>query len=286
MLRTLRISGTAGTGPGLAFLLAALLAGSAAPAQAQFQTMGKDCREPIEAAEQLNAQGDHAAALAAFDAVVGNCTTRDSRERIQAGRARAFNGMGRYEEAIAAADATLEAYDENLSGFFERAYAHEQMGDLAAAEADYNRVIELTEKNQNVAERATLYAYMADLYQQAGKTDEAGQYMATAMELDPANPDFHVIQGDWDAREGDYEAAFRHYDRAAELGRDPMEMYRIRSVASLRMVQEKYGTERAQELRQQMTPEETAFVCAELTQALDAGMQDMQMDLFAALVCR
>ncbi len=259
---------------------------TSSPAHAQFQTMGSNCREPIEAAEQMNDAGEHAQALAAFDAIVDECTTRDSRERIQAGRARAYNGMGRYEEAIGAADATLEAYDENLDGFFERAYAHEQMGDLAAAEADYNRVIELTEMNQNVAERATLYAYMADRYHKAGKAAEAEQYMSTALELDPANPDFHVIQGDWAAREGDYDTAFQHYDRAGELGRDPAEMYRIRSTASIRMVEEKYGTEKAQELRQQMTPEETEFVCSEITQALESGMKDMQMDLFAALVCR
>jgi tetratricopeptide (TPR) repeat protein len=275
----------AASGLALLVTLGALTLGPS-PAQAQFQTMGSNCREPIEAAEQMNAMGQHSEALAAFDAIVEDCTTRDSRERIQAGRARAFNGMGRYDDAIAAADATIEAYDKNLDGFFERAYAHEQMGDLAAAEADYNRVIELTENNQNVAERATLYAYMADRYHKAGKTVEAEQYMTTALELDPANPDFHVIQGDWAAREGDYDGAFQHYDRAGELGRDPMEMHRIRSTASLRMVQEKYGTEKAQELRQQMTPEETEFVCSELTRALEAGMQDMQMDLFAALVCR
>lgn len=269
----------------LPLALSALLL-SVAPVHGQLQTMGSDCREPIEAAELMNDGGDHAEALAAFDAIVEDCTTRDSRERIQAGRAQAYNGMGRYEEAIAAADATLEAYDKNLDGFFERAYAHEQMGDLAAAEADYNRVIELTEMNQNVAERATLYAYMADRYHKAGKAAEAEQYMTTAMELDPANPDFHVIQGDWAARDGDYDTAFGHYDRAGELGRDPAEMYRIRSNASMRMVQEKYGTENAQELRQQMTPEETEFVCSELTPALESGMQNMQMDLFAALVCR
>lgn len=258
----------------------------AEPVQAQFQTMGSNCREPIEAAEQMNADGLHAEALAAFDAVVEDCTTRDARERIQAGRARAFNGLGRYDEAISAADATLDAYDKNLNGFFERAYAHEQLGDRAAAEADYNRVVELTENNQNVTERASLHAYMADLYQQAGKTAEADQFMATALELDPTNPDFHVIQGDWAARAGDYDTAFQHYDQAGELGRDPMEMHRIRSTASLRMVQDKYGTERAQELRAQMSPDEKEFVCSELTRALDAGMQDMQMDLFAALVCR
>lgn len=269
----------------LPLALAALLL-SVAPVHGQFQTMGSNCREPIEAAEQMNAYGDHAEALAAFDAVVEDCTTRDSRERIQAGRARAYNGMGQYDQAIAAADATLEAYDRNLNGFFERAYAHEQMGDMAAAEADYNRVLELTENNQNVTERATIYAYMSDLYQQAGKTAEAEQYMATAMELDPANPDFHVIQGDWAARDGDYDTAFRHYDQAGELGRDPAEVLQIRSTASMRMVQEKYGTENVQELRRQMSPEETAFVCGELTPALESGMQNMQMDLFAALVCR
>jgi tetratricopeptide (TPR) repeat protein len=248
--------------------------------------MGDTCSEAVAAAEQLNGYGEYADALAAFDALVEDCGTRDARERINAGRARALNGMGRHEEAIVAAEATLDAYDENLFGFYERAYAEEQLGDMEAATADYNRVIELTEKNENVAERATLHAYLANLYHQSGKIAEADSVMATAMELDPANPDFLVIQGDWGVRDGDYDAAFAAYDRALEMGADEAELYRIRAQARLKMVQDKYGTTNAQELRGQMTPEETEQVCSELGRALELGMQDMQLDLFAALVCR
>ena len=116
--------------------------------------------------------------------------------------------------------------------------------------------------------------------------DLPADLMATAMELDPANPDFLVIQGDWGVRDGDYDAAFAAYDRALEMGADEAELYRIRAQARLKMVQDKYGTTNAQELRGQMTPEETEQVCSELGRALELGMQDMQLDLFAALVCR
>ena len=274
--------------PMAACVLLASVALGAAPASlgAQLRTMSDECREQIGAADELNAYGDHAGALAAFDALVEECGTRDAREMVHAGRARALNGLERYEEAMAAAEEALDAYDESLFGLFERAYAHEKMGDMEAAAADYNRVIELTENNQNTAERATLYAYMADRYQQAGMTTEADQYMATALELDPSNPDFYVIQGDWAVRTGDYDGAFVSYDRALEIGGDEAELYRIRSQARMKMVQDKYGTTNAGELRAEMTPEETSQVCSELTRALELGMEDMQLDLFAALVCR
>ncbi|MEJ2582203.1 MAG: tetratricopeptide repeat protein, partial [Acidobacteriota bacterium] len=151
---------------------------------------------------------------------------------------------------------------------------------------DYNRIIELTEMNQNVAERATIYAKVADLNYQAGKTDEAESYLAKAMELDPGNPDFLVLQGDWKARAGDYDAAFAYYDKAVAMGLSGVGMYEIRAEARLKQMQDKYGTTSAQELRSQMTPTETQLVCTEVKKALELGLMNPQMDMFSALVCK
>ncbi|MEJ2504332.1 MAG: hypothetical protein P8177_13630 [Gemmatimonadota bacterium] len=267
------------------------LVASAVPTQAaaQLRTMNDDCRQGIDAADQLNAADDHAAALTAFDALVDGCGTRDAREQIQAGRAHALNGLERYDDAIQAAESALDAYDESLFGLFERAYAREQLGAADSAAADYRRIIELTEMNENVAERATIYAKVADLNYQAGKVAEAEEYLANATALDPGNPAYAIMRGDWAARAGDTDAAFAAYDQALEMsgsGEERAEVYEIRAQARLTMVQEKYGTTNAQELRRQMTPTETEQVCSELTRALEAGMQDMQLDMFSALVCR
>jgi tetratricopeptide (TPR) repeat protein len=260
---------------------------AATPAGAQTFTMNKECRAAVAAADGLNDQKQYGEALAAFDAIVDQCDTKDGEEAVQVGRARSLNGLGRHDEAIAAADKALEVTkDKSLFAYFERAYAEEQMGMADSAAADYNRIIELTEKNQNVAERATIYAKVADLNYKAGKPAEAEQYLAKAMELDPGNPNFAIQRGDWAAWDGNYDAAFVEYDKAVAAGKADVEMYQIRSNARIRQMESKYGTNNVQELRSKMTPEETRMVCSETTKAIDLGLEDMKMDMFAALVCR
>lgn len=265
----------------------AFIAMTVTGAQAQLHTMGSECRAQVDAANQMNDDGNYTEALAAFDAIVDKCDTKDGKEAVQVGRAHALNQLGRHGEAMDAANAALEvSKDTSLFGLFERAYAEEQMGDMAAATADYDRIIELTEKNENVAERATIYAKVADLNYKSGKTAEAEEYLAKAMELDPSNADFYVIKGDWGVHAGDYDAAFAAYDQAVVMGYTGATMYQIRAEARLKQVQDKYGTTNAQELRAKMTPTETQQVCAEVTKALDLGLKEMQLDMFAALVCQ
>lgn len=268
-------------------LLLPLLLALSAGAEAQTFTMGKDCRAQVAQGDALNDARQFAEALATFEALVEECRTRDGKEAVQVGRARALNGLGRHDEAVTAANQALEATkDKSLFALFERAYAEEQLGQTDAAAADYDRMIELTEKNQNVAERATLYAKVADLNYRAGKPAEAERYLAQAIELDPANPDFLIQRGDWAALDGDYDRAFAEYDRAVAAGRTDAGMYEIRANARIRQMQGKYGTDNVQELRGKMSPAETELVCVETRQALELGLRDMQLDMFSALVCR
>ena len=245
-----------------------------------------DCDDAIAAANLLNDSGNYAGALSSFDAIVEECDSKNEKIAIRAGRAHALNQLGRYSEAYEAANAALEEDDEHLFALFERAYANENLGNDQLAVADYNRIIELTEKNQNVAERATLYAKVADMYFKAGMTAEADQYMARAIELDPTNPDFAIIQGDWAASTGDYDAAQASYDQAIVKGMSEAEASQIKAEASLKQVQDKYGTTNTQELRAQMTPAETEQVCGDVTKALTLGWKNPQMDMFTALVCQ
>lgn len=271
----------------LAGLILASCLAAVGAAEAQTFTMGKDCRAALDAADASNEAGDFAAALSGYDAVVKKCDTKDARTAIQVGRAHALNGMGQHADALAAADAALAVSKRpSLDAYFERAVAHEKLGEMEAATADYNKILELTEKNQNVRERATIYVKVADMYAAAGKTAEAESYLAKAVELDPANTDAEVVRGDWAVRAGAYDAAFAAYDQAVAKGRTDLAMYQIRTEARMKQMQDKYGTTNAQELRGKMTPDETALVCQELKKALELGLRDPKLDMFSALVCK
>jgi tetratricopeptide (TPR) repeat protein len=249
--------------------------------------MNKQCRAEVTAANMLNEGGDFAGAIAAFDGLVDECKTKDARESIQAGRAMAFNGNGQYEAAISASDAALEASgDKSLEAYFERAFAQERLGRTADAKADYDRIIELTEKNKNAADRATIYAKVADMNYRAGKPAEAQFYIANAIELDSDNVNFLLQRGDWASVDGDYARAREDYDRAAEMAPENVGVFLARTESNLREMEGKYGTAQAGELRSRMTKAEKLQVCNDLTRALELGHQDMKLDMFAALTCR
>jgi hypothetical protein len=88
------------------------------------------------------------------------------------------------------------------------------------------------------------------------------------------------------AKENNYDEAFVNYDKAVAMGRTDVNMYKIRAGARMSMVQKKYHTENAQELRSKMTPKETEQVCTELKKAIELGYKDMKADMFSALVCK
>ena len=271
---------------GVAVLGAVLLVLDAVPAVAATPSALNECSDAITAANLKNDAGDFAGALAGFDALVTKCKGKKDRIAIQSGRAHALNQQRNYPEAITAADAVLKDEKEYLFALFERAYANEHLGKTDLATADYGQIIALTEKNQNVKERATIHAKLADLDYKAGKTAEAEAELAKAMELDPANPSFVIMKGDWAVKAGDYAAADAQYNRATAMGVSGLEMYQIRSEASLKMVQDKYGTTKAQELRAKMTAQEKSLVCTDLNRALALGWKNPQMDMFSALVCK
>lgn len=268
-------------------LMAGLLAGMTAPLHAQTFTMSKKCREQIETANRMNVEKHYDSALAVFTANQKGCTSKDGKEAIWVGKARAYNGLKKYTEAIAEAEQALKiSKNKSLNGYFERAVANEGLGNADAANADFARIIDLTEKNQNVKERATIYAKIADLDYQAGKMAEGDSNLARAVQLDPSNTNFTIAQGDRYVHAGDYGKAFEYYDKAVAQGRTDVDMYVIRTNARMKMVQDKYKTTNTQELRDKMTPTEKDQLCTELKKAISLGLKDMKMDMFSALVCK
>ncbi len=267
-------------------LLAVTLAISFNSYSQQLFTMSNQCLAQMKNADRLNNEKKYDSALAVYRSM-GKCDSKDAKEQKAAGAARSYNGLKNYDMAIASANEALkQTKNTSINGYFERAIAYNGKKLTDSSRADFERIIQLTEKNQNIKERATIYAMIGDLYWRSGMKDSAVSNLDKAMALDPANASFYIQKGDMAAKEGNYDAAFVQYDKAVELGRTDIDMYKIRSGARMKMVQDKYKTENAQELRSKMTPTEKQQVCTELKKLISLGYKDMKADMFDALVCK
>ncbi|MEN9569777.1 MAG: hypothetical protein RL172_1008 [Bacteroidota bacterium] len=255
---------------------------------AQTFTMGKDCRAKNAAAIALLKEKKHADALAAFTAMESSCKTKDAKEATANGKAEALNGLGRYEDAITASNAALKiTKNKSLMGLFQKAIAQSKLQQFDAANQTFTQMIALTEKNQDTKARASNYALLSLLHwRQLGNKDSATYFLDKAIALDGTNPNFIIQRGDILMDEKKYDDAFVEYDKAVAMGKADMDMYVIRSNARMKMVQDKYQTTNAQELRAKMTAVEKEQVCTELKKALSLGLRDMKQDMFASLVCK
>jgi tetratricopeptide (TPR) repeat protein len=257
-------------------------------ASGQTFTMGKKCREKNTAASSLLKEKQYQQALDGFSAMEKSCTTKDAKEATANGKAKALNGLGRYDDAIKASDAALKVTNNNsLMAYFQKAAAQIKLKQYDAANASFSQMIALTEKNQDKKARASNYALISQLHwRYLENKDSANYFLDKAIALDPSNANFIVQKGDFLMDEKKYDEAFVQYDKAVSMGKTDLEMYDIRASARIRMAQDKYNTTNTQELRSKMTPKETEQICTELKKAIALGLKDMKMDMFSSLVCK
>jgi len=259
-----------------------------ASAMAQTFTMGKECRAKNDSATARLEEKKYQEALDAYADMEKSCKTKDAKEAIAVGKAEALNGLGKYEDAIKASDAALKiTKDKSLGGYFQKAYAQSKMGQHEESKATFSKMISLTEKNQNTKARASNYATLSAVeYRQLNEKDSAYFYLDKAIQLDSTNANFYIQKGDMLIGEKKYDEAFEQYDKAVALGKADMDMYKIRTDARMKMVQDKYKTDNTQELRSKMTQQEKEQVCTELNKTISLGLHDMRYDMFASLVCK
>ncbi len=268
-------------------LLICILVMAVSTGYAQTFTMGKKCREALASAQAALSSQSYQDALALYQAFAGDCKTKDAKEQAAIGMAEAYNGLGMYEEAIAQADAALKVTkDRSLSGHFQKGVALNRLGDVEGSQQELQKVMELTEGNQNSAQRASNYALMAAMYdRQMGQMDSALVYLNKAKELDPGNVKYTLQEGDMYLVHEDYKTAYAKYDEAAQLDPASMDPYVSKANAGLYQMEKKYGTTKAQELRDKMTEAEKTAICGDLTKAMELGYRDMNKEMFKALVC-
>ncbi|AGA79479.1 hypothetical protein [Echinicola vietnamensis] len=255
---------------------------------AQTFTMGKKCRALFDEANALLNEEAYAEALAKLDEFSGNCKTKDAKELGAVSKAEAYNNLGHYEKAISEADNALKiTKDKSLAAYFQKGIALQNLGDVEGSKQALSNVIKLTEMNQNTGERANNYALMARIYgRQLNEEDSAMWYLDKAIALDPQQSDFLIQKGDLYLYYDQYEDAYAAYDQALANGHDRLVVYQSRTQVGLKKMENKYGTNKTQELRKQMTEEEKNMLCADIQKALDLGWRDMSMDMFSAMICQ
>jgi len=254
---------------------------------AQTFTMGKKCRASLETAETALKSQIYDQALEQYNIFSSKCKTKDAKEAAAVGKAEANNGLNNFSEAIAQADIALKVTkNKSLNGHFQKAIAQNKMGDIEGSKKSLNSVMTLTENNQNIKEKASNYALMAALYErQLNEIDSAQVYLNKAKEIDPNNVGFLIQEGTMYSTLKDFNRAFQSYDVAKALDPNNLELATARTNSRLRMLESKYETSKAQELRSKMTADEKSKVCKDLSTSKALGLNDMNKDLFLALVC-
>jgi len=248
--------------------------------------MSNACYELSKKGRDANRDGKYEDALNVFAQMKAKkCDSKDALEAIGTGNALAYNGLKQYDDGLKASESALKASrNTSAAAWFAKATSLKGLGRDDESKQSYQKVIDITQKNKNVKDRATIFAALADLMWQDNH-DSSYSYIDQAIALDSKNPNFYVQKGDMKCKEGKYDDGFANYDRAVGLGKNDQEIYAIRATARLRMMQEKYHTTSGNDLKQKMNAIEKGQVCTDLKKALRLGLKDIQLDMFSTLVC-
>lgn len=248
-------------------------------------TMSNGCYDLINQGQALNKEGNYSAALDIFDRVLQKCDAYDAKDKAYSGKAAALNGLQRYSEALDAAGTGLAANKSSLENLLEKANAEAGLGDYQDARADVNSMIVLTEKNRNAAQRAALYAKLAEMDTRLQQFDLALQDMQRAMALENGNPRWDMQQGDINVAAGRYSAAISNYDDAIAKGKNDAEAWKARTTTLVRAYQTKYGVTDAGMLIKKISAADRKALCSSIADARRAGVQDMGIDLLFLRAC-
>jgi len=249
-------------------------------------TMSNSCYNMISAGQSQNKAGNYSAALDNFNKVLSKCDAYDAKEKGYAGKAASLNGLRQYNDALDAANAGLKINSSSLDNLFERANAELALGMSDNARADFNTMLNLTAKNRNTAQRATIYAKMAEAETRQQQYSDALQHIGEAINTDNTNLSFYMQRGDINVAAGNLSTAISNYDEAISKGKDDPEAWKARTATLIRLYQKKYGTEDAATLKKKISASDKQTLCNSIQTAQSKGLRDVQIDLVQATVCR
>lgn len=249
-------------------------------------TTSNSCYNLLTQADASQRSKNYTQALAQYSQVLENCKAFDAKERGYAGKAAAQNGLKQYADAYNTAMDGLSVNKNSVDIIFQKANAELGLNRTADAQADFQTVISLTENNRNVKERATIYAKMAEINLGQNMYEDAMNYVAKAIALDAANPDFYMLQGDIQAQQGKYTEANTYYDMAISHGKDDAIVWKAKTINSIQSYEKKYTTTDIQTLAAKMDAGEKEQLCRLIKNASGKGVQDVSIDLLKLSICK
>jgi tetratricopeptide (TPR) repeat protein len=249
-------------------------------------TMSNSCYDMINTGQSQNKSGDYNSALDNFNKVLNKCEAYDAKEKAYAGKAAALNGLHQYNDALTAANAGLKINGSSLDNLFERANAELALGMIDNARGDLNAITSLTGKNRNIAQRATIYAKIAEAEMKQQMYSDALQHIGDAINMDNTNLNFYVQRGDINVAAGNLSAAIANYDEAIAKGKDDAEAWKARTATLVKLYEQKYGTDNAGTLKKKMSASDKETLCNSIQTAQARGLKDIQIDLMQATICR
>ena len=130
--------------------------------------------------------------------------------------AESFASFADFADAVTAMTKAIALVPDNPSFYEQRGGYYLQVKDAAHAYQDYQRAIKVA---SSTASRATVYADLANMYDQRGDFQSAERAVALAIRLAPWSAHFYVQSGDIHKDAGAAHAALVLYDQALRRAR-------------------------------------------------------------------
>ena len=250
-------------------------------------TMTNGCYKAIQAGDAYNKAGNYSAALDQFNQVLSQCKAYDAKEKGNAGKATALNGLKQYNDALATANAGLSANKTSIDNLFQKANAELGLKMNTEAKADFAQIIDLTSKNRNTKDRATIYAKIAEIDLRQDMYSDATNNIQSAIALDNANADFYILKGDVYLAQNDYTNAISAYDEAITAGGNTDKVWTAKIEAETKAYQKKYAVgNNAADLGNKMSASDKKSFCADIALAKTHGVKNQSIDLLQIAICK
>ncbi len=249
-------------------------------------TMSNSCYNMISSGQSQNAAGNYSGALDNFNTVLQKCNAYDAKEKAYAGKAAALNGLKQYNDAIAAATEGLKINKTSIDNLFAKASAEIGLGMYPDAKADLNTITDLTQKNRNTAQRATIYAKMAEIDTRQQMYNEALNNIQQAINTDNSNTAFYIQRGDINVAAGNLQAAIGNYEEAIAKDGNNTTAWKAKAVVTIKLYQKKYGTNDAGALGKKINSADRQTLCGSIQSAQQKGVRDGAIDLIQLSVCK
>ena len=249
-------------------------------------TTSNKCYNQIESGKASNAAGNYSAALEHFNQVLSKCDAYDAKEKAYAGKAEALNGLKQYSDALAAANEGLKINKTSIDNLFQKANAELGLKMNADAKADFAQIIDLTTKNRNTKDRATIYAKIAEIDLKQNMYSDAMNNVEAAISADNTNADFYILKGDIYAAQSDYNNAMIAYNQAITIN-GSAKVWEAKVEAETKALQKKYGTgSNAADLAGKLSGADRKALCSDISNAKKSGVKNANIDLLQISVCK